>query len=41
MRAETGLPLPLPALVEGNWVYPGGLVERDTTVEIQPPIAGG
>ncbi len=41
MSAETGRPLPLLVLVEGSWVYPGGLIDRDATVEIHPPIAGG
>lgn len=41
MSAETGKAPPLLVLVGGNWVYPGGFIERDATVEIHPPIAGG
>ncbi len=41
MNAETGRSPPLLVLVEGNWIYPGGVIDRDATVEIHPPIAGG
>ncbi len=41
MNAETGQPAALLVLSGGNWIYPGSLVERDATVEIHPPIAGG
>lgn len=41
MNAETGRSPPLLVLSEGNWIYPGDLVEHDATVEIHPPIAGG
>jgi hypothetical protein len=41
MSAETGRPPPLLVLVDGNWIYPGDLIEHDARVEIHPPIAGG
>jgi len=41
MSAETGKAPPLLVLVAGDWIYPGGFIDRDATVEIHPPIAGG
>ena len=41
MNAETGKAPPLLVLVAGDWIYPGGIIDRDATVEIHPPIAGG
>ncbi len=41
MNAETGRLSPLLVLVEGHWIYPGDVIDRNATVEIHPPIAGG
>lgn len=39
--AETGKPVALMIVADGNWVHPGDLVSADAEVEICPPISGG
>ena len=39
--AETGKPVALIMVADGNWVHPGEPVGADAEVEIGPPISGG
>ena len=39
--AETGKPVALMIVADGNWVHPGDSVGADAEVEICPPISGG
>ena len=38
---ETGKPVALMIVADGNWVHPGDPVGADAEVEICPPISGG
>ena len=38
---ETGKPLALMIVADGNWVHPGDPVGANAEVEICPPISGG
>ncbi len=38
---ETGKPVALMIVADGNWVHPGDLISADAAVEICPPISGG
>ena len=39
--AETGKPVALMIVADGNWVHPGDPVGANAEVEICPPISGG
>lgn len=39
--AETGKPLALMIVADGNWVHPGDSIRAEAEVEICPPISGG
>jgi len=39
--AETGRPIALMIIADGNWVHPGDPVGANAEVEICPPISGG
>jgi molybdopterin converting factor small subunit len=39
--AETGKPISLMIVADGNWVHPGDSVAANAEVEICPPISGG
>ncbi len=39
--AETGRPVSLMVVANGNWVYPGDPIAAEAEVEICPPISGG
>lgn len=39
--AETGRPVALMVVADGNWVHPGDPVAAEAEVEICPPINGG
>jgi molybdopterin converting factor small subunit len=39
--AETGKPVSLMIVADGNWVHPGDPVGANAEVEICPPISGG
>jgi len=39
--AETGKPVALMIVADGNWVHPGDSVSASAEVEICPPISGG
>ena len=39
--AETGKPIALMIVADGNWVHPGDPVGAEAEVEICPPINGG
>jgi hypothetical protein len=39
--AETGKPLALMIVADGNWVHPGDSIGSEAEVEICPPITGG
>ena len=38
---ETGKPIALMIVADGNWVHPGDSVSASAEVEICPPISGG
>ncbi len=38
---ETGKPLALMIVADGNWVHPGDSIRAEAEVEICPPISGG
>jgi molybdopterin converting factor small subunit len=38
---ETGKPIALMIVADGNWVHPGDSVAANAEVEICPPISGG
>jgi len=38
---ETGKPVALMIVADGNWVHPGDPVAANAEVEICPPISGG
>jgi len=39
--AETGKPVSLMIVANGNWIHPGDSIDADAEVEICPPISGG
>jgi len=38
---ETGKPVAMMIVADGNWVHPGDPVSANAEVEICPPISGG
>ena len=38
---ETGKPIALMIVADGNWVHPGDSIRAEADVEICPPISGG
>jgi len=38
---ETGKPVALMIVADGNWVHPGDSIRPEAEVEICPPISGG
>jgi molybdopterin converting factor small subunit len=39
--AETGKPVALMIVANGNWIHPGDPIGAEAEVEICPPISGG
>lgn len=39
--AETGKPISLMIVANGNWIHPGDPIGAEAEVEISPPISGG
>ena len=39
--AETGKPIALMIIADGNWIHPGDPVGANAEVEVCPPISGG
>ncbi len=39
--AETGKPISLMIVANGNWIHPGDPIGAEAEVEICPPISGG